>query len=177
MAEHTLPPRLVAVLEHLHAHYKYLDDQVDEFEKELRQQLADDDIGQRLLTIPGIGPITASVLAADMGDGKQYGCSRDFAASIGLVPRQCSTGGKANLLGISKRGDKNIRRLLVQCARSIMLRVDKRTDQVGLWTRAMLTRRHSNVVACALANKLARIAWAIVARNNVFEERALAMPG
>jgi|SRR5712692_74818 len=177
LAEHTLPPRLVAVLERLHAHYKYLDEQVDEIEKELRQQLADDDIGQRLLTIPGIGPITASVLAADMGDGKQYGCSRDFAASIGLVPRQYSTGGKANLLGISKRGDKNIRRLLVQCARSIMLRVDKRTDQLGLWIRAMLTRRHSNVVACALANKLARIAWAIVARNNVFEERALAMPG
>jgi transposase len=101
LAEHTLPPRLVAVLERLHAHYKYLDEQVTEIEKELRLQLADDEIGQRLMTIPGIGPITASVLAADMGDGKQYGCSRDFAASIGLVPRQYSTGGKANLLGIS----------------------------------------------------------------------------
>ncbi|MEO8407404.1 MAG: IS110 family transposase [Oxalobacteraceae bacterium] len=177
LAEHALPTRLVAILERLHAHYKYLDEQVSEIEKELRLQLADDDIGQRLLTIPGIGPITASVLAADMGDGKQYGCSRDFAASIGLVPRQYSTGGKANLLGISKRGDKNIRRLLVQCARSIMQRADKRTDQLGEWIRAMLTRRHSNVVACALANKLARIAWAIVARNKMFEERALAMPG
>jgi transposase len=176
LAEHPLPPRLVTVLERLHAHYKYLDEQVDEIEKALRQQLADDDTGQRLLTIPGIGPITASVLAAEMGDGKQYGCSRDFAASLGLVPRQYSTGGKANLLGISKRGDKNIRRLLVQCARALMQRVDKRSDQLGVWIRTMLTRRHSNVVACALANKLARIAWAIVARNKVFEIKAVAMP-
>jgi len=167
----------VAVLERLHAHYQYLNEQINAIEKELRQQLADDDTGQRLLTIPGIGPITASVLAADIGDGKQYSCSRDFAASIGLVPRQYSTGGKANLLGISKRGDKNIRRLLVQCARAIMQRVDKRTDQLGCWIRAMMQRRHSNVVACALANKLARIAWAVAARNQVFAERALAMPG
>src|SRR5476651_226987 len=61
-------------------------------------------------SIPGVGPITASALAAEMGDGKQYGCSRDFAASVGLVPRQYSTGGKSNLLGISRRGDKNVRR-------------------------------------------------------------------
>jgi len=164
------------VLERLHAHYKYLDEQIGEIEKELRQQLTDDAIGQRLLTIPGVGPITASVLAAEMGDGKQYRRSRDFAASIGLVPRQYSTGGKTNLLGISKRGDKNIRRLLVQCARAIMLRVEKRTDQLGLWIRTMLTRRHSNIVACALANKLARIAWAIVARCTVFETKAVPMP-
>lgn len=173
LAEHTLPPRLVAVLERLHAHYKYLDEQVCEIEKELRQQLADDDIGQRLLTIPGIGPITASVLTAEMGDGKQYGCSRDFAASIGLVPRQYSTGGRANLLGISKRGDKHIRRLLVQGARAIMVHVENRKDQLGQWIRNMLARRHPNVVACALANKLARIAWAIVARSKVFEVKAM----
>ena len=177
LAEHELPPRLVTVLERLHTHYKYLDEQVGEIEKELRLQLADDDIGQRLLTIPGIGPITASVLAADMGDGKQYGCSRDFAASIGLVPRQYSTGGKANMLGISKRGNKNTRRLLVLCARTIMQRADRRTDRLGVWIRSMLARRHSNVVACALANKLARIAWAIVARYKVYDDKALAALG
>ncbi|MNN78935.1 Transposase IS116/IS110/IS902 family protein [compost metagenome] len=70
-----------------------------------------------MLSMPCVGPITASLLAVEMGDGQQYGCSRDFAASVGLVPRQYSTGGRANLLGISKRGDKNLRRLLVQCAR------------------------------------------------------------
>uniref|UniRef100_UPI00037E2A66 IS110 family transposase n=1 Tax=Cupriavidus sp. UYPR2.512 TaxID=1080187 RepID=UPI00037E2A66 len=133
-------------------------------------------LGQRLLTIPGVGPITASVLATEMGDGKQYGSSRDFAASIGLVPRQYSTGGRANLLGISKRGNKNIRRLLVQCARAYMQRLERQSGPLADWVRAMLARRHSNVVACALANKLARTAWALATRNTVFATGAAAMP-
>jgi transposase len=102
LADQPLPPRLITILERLHEHIKYLNQQLDEIEKDLNRQLSEDDLGQRLLTIPGVGPITASVLAAEMGDGKQYGSSRDFAASIGLVPRQYSTGGKSNLLGISK---------------------------------------------------------------------------
>ncbi|KVU89072.1 hypothetical protein WK74_09035 [Burkholderia ubonensis] len=81
------------------------------------------------------------------------------------MPRQYSTGGKPTLLGISKRGDKGLRRLLVQCARVIMLRIERRTDSLGVWVRSLLARRHSNVVACALANKLARIAWAILAKG------------
>lgn len=168
LAGHELPPRLIAILERLHEHFKYLDEQIGEIGQELARQLADDDIGQRLMSIPGIGPITASVLAAEMGDGKQYGCSRDFAASVGLVPRQYSKGGKANLLGISRRGDRSVRRLLVLCARSYMRCIDKQTGRLAEWVRAMLTRRHSNVVACALANKLARTAWAIVAHHTAF---------
>jgi transposase len=82
LAEHSLPPYLVALLERLHAHFTYLSEQISELDKELVRQLADDDLGRRLLTIPGVGPITASVLAAEMGDGKQYRCSRDFAASV-----------------------------------------------------------------------------------------------
>ncbi|MDR6208227.1 hypothetical protein QF025_007028 [Paraburkholderia graminis] len=104
-----MPARLISILERLHAHFKYLSEQIGEIDREMVRQLADDDLGQRLLSIPGVGPVTASVLAAEMGDGKQYACSWDFAASIGLVPRRYSTGGRANLLGISKRGDKNIR--------------------------------------------------------------------
>lgn len=110
LADHSLPARLISILERLHAHFKYLSEQIGEIDREMVRQLADDDLGQRLLSIPGVGPVTASVLAAEMGEGKQYACSRDFAASIGLVPRQYSTGGRANLLGISKRGDKNIRK-------------------------------------------------------------------
>lgn len=176
LAENSLPPRLVAILERLHAHFKYLSEQIGEIDKEMVRQLADDPLGQRLLTIPGVGSITASVLAAEMGDGKQYGCSRDFAASIGLVPRQYSTGGKANLQGISKRGDKNIRRLLVQCARAYMQRLERQRGPLADWVRAMLARRHSNVVACALANKLARTAWALATRNTVFDARAAVIP-
>jgi transposase len=176
LAEQNLPPRLVQVLQRLHAHFKYLDEQIAEIEKDLTRQLADDDLGQRLMTVPGIGPITASVLASEMGDGKQYRCGRDFAAALGLVPRQYSTGGRNNLLGISKRGDKNLRRLLVQGARAYMQRVERQTGQLARWVSAMLTRRHSNVVACALANKLARIAWAIAAHHATFETKEAPMP-
>ncbi|MDR6503959.1 transposase [Burkholderia ambifaria] len=172
LAEHSLPARLISILERLHAHFKYLSEQIGEIDREMVRQLADDDLGQRLLSIPGVGPVTASVLAAEMGDGKQYACSRDFAASIGLVPRQYSTGGRANLLGISKRGDKNIRRLLVQCARAYMLRLERQSGRLAEWVRAMLARRHSNVVACALANKLARTAWALATRHTTFNAGA-----
>jgi transposase len=176
LAEHPLPPRLVAILERLHDHFKYLNEQIGEIDKEMARQLADDDLGQRLLSIPGVGPVTASVLAAEIGDGKQYGCSRDFAASIGLVPRQYSTGGRSNLQGISKRGDKNIRRLLVQCARVYMLRLEQQHGRLAQWVRAMLTRRHSNVVACALANKLVRTAWALATHNTTFDTGVSATP-
>ena len=104
-----------------------------------------------------------------MGDGKQYRCSRDFAASVGLVPKQYSTGGKANLLGISKRGDKHLRQLLVQCSRLYMQRLDHQKGALADWVRSLLSRRHSNVVACALANKLARIAWAMAAHHTQYE--------
>ena len=176
LAEHDLPPRLVHVLQRLHAHFKYLDEQIAEIEKDLTRQLAEDDLGQRLMTVPGIGPITASVLASEMGDGKQYRCGRDFAASLGLVPRQYSTGGRNNLLGISKRGDKNLRRLLVQGARAYMQQLKRQTGQLARWVSAMLTRRHSNVVACALANKLARIAWAIAVHHTEFEMKEALTP-
>lgn len=164
-----LPVRLVALLERLRAHFTYLDEQVAEVERELAQQLKEDESSQRLLEIPGIGPITASALSIELGDARQFGSSRQFAASLGLVPRQYSTGGKPTLLGISKRGDKNLRRLLVQCARVLMQRIDKREDSLGRWVRDLLTRRHSNVVACALANKLARIAWAILAKGTHYQ--------
>ncbi|MFC7516704.1 IS110 family transposase [Herbaspirillum sp. GCM10030257] len=168
LAEHRLPVRLVSLLERLHNHYQYLVEQIAAVEKDLTRQLVDDDLGQRLLAVPGLGPITASLLSAEIGDGRQYRCGRDFAASIGLVPRQYSTGGKALLLGISKRGDKNLRRLLVQCARAYMQRLERHTGRVAEWVREMLMRRHSNVVACALANKLARTVWAMAARHTEY---------
>ncbi|WP_291970630.1 transposase, partial [Candidatus Symbiopectobacterium sp.] len=96
-------------------------------------------------------------------------CSRDFAASTGLVPRQYSTGGKPTLLGISKRGDKNLRKLLVQCARSLMIRLEHQQGRLAEWVRGQLDNKHSNIVACALANKLARIAWSITTNRNEYQ--------
>ncbi|MDE9541281.1 IS110-like element ISPlu13 family transposase, partial [Xenorhabdus bovienii] len=123
LAEHPLPPYLVQILLRLQAHYHYLVGQITEIETALSQEIIQDDTGQRLMTIPGIGPITASVLSSQLGDGKQYSRSRDFAASTGLVPRQYSTGGRTTLLGISKRGNKTLRQLLVLCARSFMQQI------------------------------------------------------
>lgn len=172
LAEHRLPPRLVGLLQRLHAHFSYLDEQIKVLDHELAEQLAEDDLGNRLQSIPGIGPITSSVLLTALGDGRQYRSSRDFAASVGLVPRQYSTGGRQNLLGISKRGDKNLRRLLVQCARTYIQRLEHQRGALADWVRALLSRRHSNVVACALANKLARIAWALAKGQGRFEAGA-----
>lgn len=93
----------------------------------------------------------------------------DFAAPVGLVPRQYSTGGRTNLLGISKRGDKNLRRLLVQCVRVYMQRLESQHGALAEWVRTLLSRRHSSVMGCALANKLARIAWAITVHHAEFE--------
>ncbi|KGP42356.1 transposase [Morganella morganii] len=170
LAENTLPPYLERLLIRLHAYYLYLVEQITEIEATLEQELNRDETGQRLLTIPCIGSITASVLSSQLGDGKQYVCSRDFAGSTGLVPRQYSTEGRTTLLGISKRGDKNLRQLLVLCARIFIMRLDHQSGRLADWVRAQLQRKHSNVVTCALANKLAQIAWAITTQNSVFEK-------
>jgi transposase len=164
----TLPPRLIAVLLRLHRRYSQLSEEIAQIDGELSQQLAEDEAGQRLMTVPGIGPITASSLLAMAGDMHGFTRGRDFAASLGLVPRQHSTGGRPTLLGISKRGDKHLRCLLVQGARSVMRHAERRSDALGVWLQALLRRRHSNVVACALANKMARIVWAILARGGEY---------
>lgn len=169
LAEHEIPEYLSRLLMKLHAHYLYLIEQITELESELNQSIKADATAQRIMTIPGVGPITASLLSSQLGDGKQFSCSRDFAASTGLVPRQYSTGGKSTLLGISKRGDKNLRRLLVQCARSFMMRLEHQQGRLAEWVRKQLDNKHSNIVACALANKLARIAWAITVLQKEYQ--------
>jgi transposase len=128
----------------------------------------DNELGQRLQSIAGIGPITASLLCARMGDGSQYASARAFAASLGLVPAQHSTGGRSTLLGISKRGDARLRSLLVQCARSWLQRLARYQGPLADWVRALMLRRPGNTVACALANKLARIAWAVAVKRTPF---------
>ena len=146
LEEHDLPVRLCVLLRRLHDHFLYLNDQIKVLDKELESQLTDDDLGSRLLSIPCVAPITASLLAVEMGDGEQYGSSRDFAASVGLVPKQYSTGGRQALLGISKRGDKNLRSLLVLCARVYLMRLEHQKGPLAEWVRSLSMRRHSNVV-------------------------------
>lgn len=159
----------------LRDHFNYLDGQVKALDKQVERQAAEDDLASRLMTIPCVGPITSSVLAAELGNGQQFKCGRDYSASIGLVPKQHSTGDKTVLLGISKRGDRNQRRLLIQCARVYLMGLERQTGALADWVRQLLARHHSNRVVCALANKLARIAWSIAAHHDEFKARPSAM--
>ncbi|AQH00371.1 transposase [Burkholderia sp. KK1] len=163
-----LPPLMVALLHRLHRRHAQLAQEISELDTQIKRQVIEDDAGRRLLTIPGIGPVTASNLLAMAGDMDGFKRGRDFAASIGLVPRQHSTGGRPTLLGLFQRGGQHFRRLLVQGARSVMRVIDRRHDALGRWAQELLRRRHSNVVACALANKMARIVWAILAKGGEY---------
>jgi transposase len=129
---------------------------------------------QRLQTIPGIGPVTATALIAAVGDVTQFKNGRHLAAWLGLVPREHSTGGQPRLLGISKRGDRYLRKLLVHGARATLRWVDTRADDRSQWLRALIARRGKNRAAVALANKNARIVWALLAHNQEYRVRPVA---
>ena len=127
---------------------------------------------QRLMTIPGIGPITATALAAAVGDMGVFKNGRQFAAWLGLVPRQHSTGGQTRLLGISKRGNSYLRKLLIHGARATLRWVKLKTDDRSRWMRGLLARCGWNRTAVAVANKNARIVWALLSRGGVYGDNA-----
>jgi transposase len=126
---------------------------------------------QRLQTIPGIGPVTATALIAAIGDVTQFKNGRQLAAWLGLVPREHSTGGKPRLLGISKRGDVYLRKLLVHGARATLRWIDTKHDERSQWLKALIARRGKNRAAVALANKNARIVWALLAHHQEYRSR------
>jgi len=130
-------------------------------------------VSQRLATIPGIGPIIATAVAATVADPSVFRSGREFAAWLGLVPRQNSTGGKARLGGISKRGDSYLRRLLVNGAHAVLLR--SKAGKADPWLIALRGRKPRLVVAVALANKTARIAWAIMSKQDIYRRAAAAV--
>jgi transposase len=128
---------------------------------------------QRLQTIPGIGPVSATPLIAAIGDVTQFKNGRQLAAWLGLVPREHSTGGKPRLLGISQRGDRYLRKLLVHGARVTLRWVDTKSDNRSRWLGALIARRGNNRAAVAVANKNARIAWALLAHNEAYRVRTV----
>ncbi len=164
LEDNSLPLYLSQLLLKLQQHYHYLVEQIKDLESQLKRKLDEDEVGQRLLSIPCVGTLTASTISTEIGDGKQYASSRDFAAATGLVPRQYSTGGRTTLLGISKRGNKKIRTLLVQCAVFIQ-KLEHQSGKLADWD--LLCRKSNFVVTCALANKLARI-LALTARQQTY---------
>ena len=132
---------------------------------------------QRLLTIPGIGPITATALVAAVGDVGVFKNGRQFAAWLGLVPKQHATGGQTRLLGISKRGDSYVRKLLIPGARATLRWVKLKTDDRSRWIRGLLERRGWNRTAVAVAHKNARIVWAVLSRGGVYGTNASSSGG
>ncbi|MDR5763279.1 IS110 family transposase [Caballeronia sp. LZ035] len=171
MKQHKLPQDISPLLEGLASQYNMKTTEIGVIEREMLSRLRKEEAGRRLLTIPGIGMVTACALLCELGDGQQFSNGRQFAASIGLTPRQHSTGGNTRLLGITKRGDKHVRTLLILCAHLIIARPSRGGDVLGDWARALAMRRHPSVAACALANHLARIAWALVVRHTEYEPR------
>ncbi len=150
---------------------RHQEDRIRSVSDEIEALAARDDVARRLMTIPGIGPLGATALLASIGDGMQFQKARDLAAWLGLVPRQHSTGGKTTLLGISKRGNGYVRRLLIHGARSCFTHMDRTRDRLGGWLNSLQSRMHRNKVIVALAAKMARIAWVILNRPGALYER------
>lgn len=141
---------------------------LDELDAMIDDNFKNNEICQRLATVPGIGPVIATAMVGLVGDPAQFKNGRRFAAWLGLTPRQHSSGGKTRLSGITKRGDGYMRKLLVQGARAVIYNVHRKTDARAEWIKALLARRPANIVAIALANKIARIAWAVFMRGEKF---------
>ena len=167
--ENGLPGAMRELLERLFAHLNGLDRQVDELEAKIQAVHRDNEASRRLAQIPGIGPLTASALLASIGEAKAFENGRQLAAWIGLVPRQHSSGGKPTLLGISKRGDAYLRTLLIHGARAVIRHWEHKPRQTNTWLTQLLRRRNKNVAAVALANKNARVAWALLTHRRNYE--------
>lgn len=150
-----------------------LNSRITAFDSEVKELSQRDPAMKRLTEIPGVGPLIASALVAAIGDGKAFARGRDLSAWLGLVPRQVSTGGKAKLIGISKRGNSYLRKLFIHGARTVLYLVKDRTTPLACWIDQLKGRSHGNVAAVAMANKLARIAWAVLAKNQRFNQAAL----
>jgi len=171
-SDRRLPELARQVLAVLAGQIEQLDAAVAAVEKQLLAWHKSHAVSQRLATIPGIGPIIATALAATVAQPGQFRSGREFAAWLGLVPRQNSTGGKTRLGGISKRGNRYLRRLLINGASANLLR--SRATNADPWVIGLRRRRPSLVVAVALANKTARIAWAVMHRREDYQSVAVA---
>jgi transposase len=152
------------LIEDLRTEWRALDERIAVFDKEFVQMARNEEPVRRLVTIPGIGTINATALVAAVSNASAFRRGRDMAAWLGLTPRQMTTGGKPRLLGISKRGNRYLRKNLIHGARAVLPYLVEQKTPLSRWARELLARAHKNVVA----NKLARIAWVVLARGGVY---------
>jgi transposase len=175
-AEADLTPQMRNLIDLLWGEWKTVEQQIEVLRLELERISAADAGCTRLRQIPGIGPIVATAIVAAIGNGAAFHKGREFSAWLGLVPRQYSTGGKAKLLGISKRGNVYLRKILIHGARAAVLRIKRDRSSIGAWMDALDARAPKNVVVVATANKLARIAWAVLSSGEDYRPIANASP-
>lgn len=167
-AENSLTMRGRELFADLLEELRLLDERLKHSEKQIEVSNRENEVCQRLDEILGVGPITASAAYAAAGDGKDFVNGRHFSAWIGLVPGQHSTGGKSTLLGISKRGNAYLRTLFIHGARAVLRHSANKTDRFSLWAQALLERRGHNKACVAVANKMARMAWVIMAKGETY---------
>jgi transposase len=156
------------LLAQLQGELRQLQSQIDEADTLIGKAAGDHEACRRLMAIPGVGPVTATAVVASIGNGAEFRKGRSFAAWLGLVPEQRSTGGKQKLLGISKRGNSYLRKLLVHGARAVLQCRDKQSPGLRAWLSQLAARAHTNIVAVALANKMARIVWAVLSKGEAY---------
>jgi transposase len=162
------------LLAQLKLELEQLSARIDQLDAVILKRAKEDDACQRLTAIPGVGPVTATALIAAVGNGSAFQRGRDLAAWIGMVPSEHSSGGKQTLLGISKRGNSYLRRLFVQDARSVLQQRHRQAPGLSSWLAQLLARKHQNVVVVALANKVVRMAWAVLYKNESYRAPVLA---
>lgn len=156
----------------LHRKYKQLeslDEELEWYNERLALKAKQEDVCQRLIKVPGIGPVVSVSLKAWMGDGQQFKRGRDASAALGLVPKQFSTGGRDVLLGITKRGNRQLRALVVHGARAVVSRAKDKTDSLSRWITRLVDTRGFNKAVVALANKLIRVTWVIISRGESYK--------
>ena len=169
-----LSSRIIRIIEDLSGDWRRLDERIEHVTDEIEELAHGTESCRQLMTIPGIGPIIASAMVAAIGSGTAFAKGRDFAAWLGLVPKQMSTGDRTILGRISKRGNRYLRTLFMQGARVILLRpTNWAKHSFGPWLAAAAKRLHHNVLATALANKLARIAWTLLVQGRSYEARVV----
>jgi transposase len=166
-----LTPAMRRLLTDLWQDLKGVDGRIAALTHEIEAIAQMSDVARRLTSVPGIGELSATAIVAAVGDGRQFRKARDLAAWLGLTPAQMTTGGKPTLLGISKRGNSYVRRLLIHGARACVMHLDRKRDHLGAWIDGLQSRMNINKVVVALANKLARIAWVILTRPSTVYQR------
>ena len=168
-AENGLTDHFRALLHGLWVDLIALDDRVLELDQAIKRLADSNHVTRRLQQLRGVGPMVATALVATVGTAEHYHKGRQMAASLGLTPRQCSSGDKQRLLGITKRGDVYLRTLLIHGARAVVSQAKHRDDRLSRWVTSIATRRHPNVAAVALANKTARMAWAMLRNETDYD--------